>query len=129
MSARSSESVGQMHSPSALSGVLFGVVPLVLLVGVVLMALAGATLVRQLATASGFFVQQEAALIVLIASFVLAVVVFALAISKLLKRVARWQQDGAVGAAGFALWVLGITALIIALPVLLAVLLPQHPAS
>ncbi|MBV8693967.1 MAG: hypothetical protein JO183_00565 [Ktedonobacteraceae bacterium] len=129
MPARASESVGQMHSPSALSGVLFGVVPLVLLVSVVVMALAGAAFVRQLVTASGFFVQQEAALIVLIAGFVLALVVFALAISQVLKRVARWQQDGAVRVAGFALWALGITALVVVLPVLLAVLLPQHPAS
>ncbi|MBV9709140.1 MAG: hypothetical protein JO125_17235 [Chloroflexi bacterium] len=129
MPARASESVGQMHSPSALSGVFFGVVPLVLLVSVVVMALAGAAFVRQLVTASGFFVQQEAALIVLIAGFVLALVVFALAISQVLKRVARWQQDGAVRVAGFALWALGITALVVVLPVLLAVLLPQHPAS
>ncbi|MBV9689336.1 MAG: hypothetical protein JO202_06470 [Ktedonobacteraceae bacterium] len=127
MSVRSSEPAGR--NPSALSGALLGVIPLVLLVGVVLMALSGAVLARQLVAASGFFVQQEAALVILIAGFVLAVVVFALAIRQVLKRVAGWQQSGAIGAAQFALWALGVTALVVVLPVLLAVLLPQHPAS
>jgi hypothetical protein len=93
------------------------------------MALVGAALARQLVAASGFFVQQEAALLVLIVGFVLAMVVFALVIRQVLKRVARWQQAGAVGAAGLALCTLGITALVVVLPVLLAALLPQHPAS
>jgi len=42
--------------------------------------------------------------------------------------VARWQQGEATTRASALLWTLSATALVIVLPVLLALLLPQHPA-
>jgi hypothetical protein len=42
--------------------------------------------------------------------------------------VAAWQRDGAVRQAAGALLALGITVLLVLLPLLLAALLPQHPA-
>jgi hypothetical protein len=42
--------------------------------------------------------------------------------------VPAWQHEGRTGRAGGGLCALGMTALVVALPILLAVLLPQHPA-
>jgi len=39
-----------------------------------------------------------------------------------------WQRDGTTRQANAASWALTATALIIVLPVLLAIILPQHPA-
>src|SRR5271157_2550103 len=113
---------------SAMHGALIGLIPLGLLASVVAIVLGLTALARQLVAASGFFVQQQTALIVLIVGLVLAIVVFAIAVWRVLRRVAVWQQTGTAMQAKAALWALGATALVIVLPVLLAVLLPQHPA-
>ena len=112
---------------SAIHGVLIGLIPLGLLAGVVLVVIVITALARELATGGGFFVQQQAALITLIVGLVLAIVVFAIAVWRVLRRVAAWQQTGVVVQAKAALWALGATALVIVIPVLLAILLPQHP--
>ena len=78
-------------------GILTGLIPLGLLVVMVLATVLLTTLARLLFAGSGFFAQQRAAVIVLIAGL------------------------------GVALWTLGATALVIVFPVLLALLLPQHP--
>jgi len=109
-------------------GVLVGLIPLGLLAGIVVITLLVTALVRQLFAGSGFFVQQQAALIALIVGLVLAVVVFALASWRVLRRVKIWQRDGTTRQANAALWALTATVLIIVLPVLLALILPQHPA-
>jgi len=109
-------------------GVLVGLIPLGLLAGIVLITLLVTALVRQLVAGSGFFVQQQTALIALIVGLVLAIVVFAVASWRVLRRVKIWQRDGTTRQANAALWALTATALIIVLPVLLAIILPQHPA-
>ncbi|MFL5658777.1 MAG: hypothetical protein ACJ8CB_31915 [Ktedonobacteraceae bacterium] len=113
---------------ATLCGALIGLVPLGLLALIIAVALALAVLARQLTAASGFFAQQQAALIILIAGFVLALVVYVVAIVLTTRRIAAWQQNGIAVQARAALWSLGITALIVILPFLLAILLPQHPA-
>ena len=109
-------------------GVLVGLIPLGLLAGIVLITLLVTALVRQLVAGSGFFVQQQTALIALIVGLVLAIVVFAVASWRVLRHVKIWQRDGTTRQANAALWTLTATALIIVLPVLLAIILPQHPA-
>ncbi len=109
-------------------GVLVGLIPLGLLAGIVLITLLVTAFVRQLVAGSGFFVQQQTALIALIVGLVLATVVFAVASWRVLRRVKSWQRDGTTAQANAALWALTATALIIVLPVLLAIILPQHPA-
>ncbi len=113
---------------SVLRGTLVGLIPLGLLVVVLALVLAITALTRQLLATSGFFVQQEWVLIVLIAGMVLAIVVYAGSIWRILRRVATWQQAGMRGQARFALWALGATALVVIIPVLLTLLLPQRPA-
>ncbi len=109
-------------------GVLVGLIPLGLLAGIVLITLLVTALVRQLVAGSGFFVQQQTALIALIVGLILAIVVFAVASWRVLRHVKIWQRDGTTTQANAALWALTATALIIVLPVLLAIILPQHPA-
>ena len=123
-----SQNLSPQRGSDALRGALLGLVPLGLLVLIIVIALALAVVVRQLFIASGFFAQQQAAVIILIAGLVLALVAYAVAIVLIMRRIADWQQNGAAVQARAALWALGITALIVILPLLLAILFPQHPA-
>jgi uncharacterized membrane protein YidH (DUF202 family) len=109
-------------------GALVGLIPLGLLTGIVAITLLFTALARQLVAGSGFFVQQQTALVALIVGLVLAIGVYTLAIWRVLRRVKIWQRDGTTTQANAALWVLTATALIMVVPVLLALLLPQHPA-
>jgi hypothetical protein len=109
-------------------GVLIGLVPLGLLIVLVTVSVLLTTLARLLFASAGFFVQQQAAVIVLIVGLILTIAVFAVAIWRVLRRVAAWQQEGVIVQANATLWALGVTALVVVVPVLLALLLPQHPA-
>lgn len=134
MSTVSSNAKGPVRGRSSLwesktfRGALVGLIPLGLLAGVVVLTLVITVLARQLVAASGFFAQQQAALITLIAGLVVAIVVYAVALWSRLRRVTAWQHDGEQAQASAALWALGATALVVIVPVLLALLLPQHPA-
>ena len=123
-----SQNLSPQGGSDALRGALLGLVPLVLLVLIIAIALALASLARQLFAAPGFFAQQQVAIIILIAGFVLALVAYVIAIVLTTRRIASWQQNGIAARARAALWSLGITALIVILPFLVAILLPQHPA-
>ena len=111
-----------------LQGALRGLIPLALLVLIIVIIPALTALMRQLVAASGFFAQQQAAVITLIIGLVLALIVYGLAIYFTLRRIASWQQTNMAARARAALWALGVTAFIVVLPVLLAIILPQHPA-
>lgn len=123
----------QVSSPqykgSAWRGLLIGLIPLLLLVVIADITFLLTALARQLVASSGFFAQQQAAVIVLIAGLLLALVVYVIAIILMERRVKAWQQEG--GRSGLAhgtLLALGVTALVVLLPVVLAIVLPQHPA-
>ncbi len=111
-----------------LQGVLRGLIPLGLLVVIIVITLALTALMRQLLAPSGFFAQQQAAVITLIIGLVLSLIIYGLAIFFTLRRVANWQQTNMAARARAALWALGVTAFIVVLPMLLAIILPQHPA-
>jgi uncharacterized membrane protein len=124
----SSQNLSPQRGRDALRGALLGLVPLGSLVLIIAVAVALAALARQLLAAPGFFAQQQAAVIILVAGFVLALVAYVIAIILTTRRIASWQQIGIAARARAALWSLGITALIVILPFLVAILLPQHPA-
>jgi uncharacterized membrane protein len=109
-------------------GILIGFIPLALFVIIVAIALAFTALMRQFFAPSGFFVEQQAVLISLVTGLVIGLVIFVVAIVLSLRRVTAWQKIGARKSANAALWALGITALVVFLPVLLAIVLPQSPA-
>ncbi len=110
-------------------GVLVGFVPLFLLLVVVIATLLLTALVRQLTFTSGFFVEQRAVLISLTSGIALATILYIGALIVTLRRIRSWQGTvGAARQARAALLALGATAVIVALPVILAIVLPQHPA-
>lgn len=109
-------------------GLLVGLIPLGLLAAVVGITVALTAPARQFYEDAGFFYQQQAALIVVSAGLLLAIAGFAVAVWRVLRRVAAWQQSGAMAPANAALWALSATALLVVFPVVLALLLPQHPA-
>ena len=112
---------------SAMRGVLIGLIPLGLLAGCVALTVVFTALARQLVSGSGFYAQQQVALIMLIVGLVLTVAVFAVGVWRVVRRVAIWQRSGVTKQANAVLWSLGATALVIVIPILLALLLPQHP--
>ena len=122
------QSFSLQHEGSVLRGILVGLIPLGLLLLIVAISVLLTALARQLVASSGFFAQQQAAVIVLIAGLVLALVVYVVAIVRMLRRVKAWQKGGELGQARAALIALGVTALVVLLPVVLAIVLPQNPA-
>ena len=113
---------------SALRGILVGLIPLGLLLLVVAITVLLTALARQLVASSGFFAQQQASVIVLIAGLVVALVVYIIAIVRTMRNIRSWQRSGEDGQARAALLALGCTALVVLLPVVLAIVLPQNPA-
>jgi hypothetical protein len=124
VSPRSWESDAQ---GSVAQGVLTGLMPLLSLVLFGLALLLGAG-VRTWTESQGFFTQQRYTVIVLAAGLVISAIVYAVLCARSLRRARDWLVSGSDRAALAAYWSLGVTALIVLLPVLLAVLLPQHPA-
>jgi hypothetical protein len=116
------------YKGSALRGVLIGLIPLGLLLLIVAVTVLLTALARQLVASSGFFAQQQASVIVLVVGLVVALVVYIIAIVRTLRSVISWQRGGAVGQARAALLALGFTTLVVLLPIVLAIVLPQSPA-
>jgi predicted transporter len=109
-------------------GLLVGLTPLARLVVIAGVALFLTALARALTTSLGFFTQQQVSVLVLGAGLLLAAVMFGAGCVRALRQVGRWQRARGAAPATVALWSLGATALLLLLPVLLAWLLPQHPA-
>ena len=116
------------HRGSALRGVLVGFIPLGLLLLVVAITVLLTALARQLVASSGFFVQQQASMIVLIVGLVVALMFYITAIVRIMRNITSWQRSGADDQARATLLALGFSALIVLLPVVLAIVLPQNPA-
>jgi hypothetical protein len=124
----SAQNPSSHYKGSVLRGILVGVIPLGLLMVLVAVTFLLTALARQLVASSGFFAQQQASLIVLVAGLAVALVVYIIAIVRTFRRVTSWQRGGAVGQARAALLALGFTALVVLLPVVLTIVLPQSPA-
>jgi uncharacterized membrane protein len=122
------QSFSLQQEGSVLRGILIGLIPLGLLLLVVAITVLLTALARQLVASAGFFAQQQASMIMLIVGLVVALVVYIIAIVRTMKNITFWQRIGAVGQVRAALLALGCTALVVLLPVVLAIVLPQHPA-
>jgi uncharacterized membrane protein len=122
------QSFSLQQKGSALRGILAGLIPLGLLLLVVAISVLLTALARQLVASSGFFAQQQASVIVLIAGLVVALVVYIITIVRTMRNISSWQRSGEDGQARSALLALGCTALVVLLPVVLAIVIPQHPA-
>src|SRR5689334_4832890 len=77
-------------------GILIGLIPLGLLLVLVAGTALLTTLARLVFASAEFLAQQQAAVIVLIVGLILTIVVFVMTIWRVLRRVAIWQQNGAI---------------------------------
>jgi hypothetical protein len=77
-------------------------------------------LVRNLTSSAGFIVQQQINIIAVIVGLVLVAIVYTIGIIRMLRKIREWERQGKTALATGAFWSLGITALIIALPIVLA---------
>jgi hypothetical protein len=109
-------------------GVLVGGLPIALFAVLASATLLLATLARTLTVSSGFFVQQQAALIVLVVGGLLAAVGYVVAIIWAWRHLHHWFLAGASAPWIGALAVLAVTVLLVLLPLILAFVVPQHPA-
>jgi hypothetical protein len=80
-------------------------------------------LVRNLTSSSGFFVEQQINVIAVIVGLALVAIVYTIGIIRMLRKIREWERQGRLALATGALWSLGITALIIALPIVLVFLI------
>ena len=97
--------------------------PLALLILIVVVTLFLTTLTRSLVASDGFFVEQQATGLVAGAGIALAAVAYTLSIVRAIRKIKIWQQANNILWATRALWVLGITAITVALPLPLALLI------
>jgi hypothetical protein len=111
-----------------LYGILSGLIPLLLLGSVTTLAVILTALVRQAFNSDGFFVWQRDVLITLSACMVLALLAYVTSLVVILRRTVGWQRAGLRARSAATLWTLFATAWIVLLPVILAAVIPQHPA-
>jgi hypothetical protein len=76
-------------------------------------------LIRNLSSSAGFFVEQQINVIAVIVGLALVAIVYTIGIIRMLRKIREWEHQGKTTLANGALWSLGITALIFALPILL----------
>ncbi|HEY7021576.1 MAG TPA: hypothetical protein VH349_10700 [Ktedonobacterales bacterium] len=86
------------------------------------------TLMRVATTGLGFLTQLPILNVTSMLCLVALAVGFTLVSVRAFRRARRWRQDGETTAANAALWGLVVSALLVFVPVLVAILLPQHPA-
>ena len=80
-------------------------------------------LIRNLTSSAGFVVEQQINLIAVIVGLALVAIVYTIGIIRMLRKIREWEHQGKTALATGALWSLGITALILALPILLLFLI------
>lgn len=109
-------------------GALVASAPLAVLAVSVAVGVVLTSLVRSWSAGLGFFTQQTATLTVLAGGGVAAASAYAIACNRVLRRIRAWQLADRRHPATAAMAGLCLTALIVALPVLILTMLPQHPA-
>jgi hypothetical protein len=107
---------------------VFGLEPLVPLLLIVVLTIGLAWLSRQITGGAGFYTQQWAAGIIVVLGILAGAVALAIFSVRALRRVRTWQEAGLSAQASAALWGLVVVALVVLLPLLLAIVIPQHPA-
>ncbi len=118
------------HNESSVQrGIVAGIIPLVLLLSLLLVTFFLVVLARTLSLSAGFFAQQQVVLIILIVGLTFSSAIYAIAIWRVLRSIKKaFQQKEKPAYTTFALLTLGCTSLIVFLPLLFAIFLPQHPA-
>jgi hypothetical protein len=109
-------------------GVARGLLPLLTLVLTAGVTAGLTVLAWQLTPGLDFFARRTISMAIVTVGLVAAVILYAAMCIRALRRAARWQEGGEIASAIGALAALGLTAVLVTLPLMLAVLVPQHPA-
>ena len=109
-------------------GFVVGLAPLLTLVVAATLTLAVTVALSELSARQSFALQQTATAFALGIGLAVSLVAFVVACALALRRAGAWRRAGADGNATGALWALLVTALLVALPVVVAIVAPQHPA-
>jgi hypothetical protein len=109
-------------------GALIGLVPLGLMVAIVALTLALTGMVRAITIGQSLAAEKTGTVTTLTMGIVIALVTALVALVRVWRRLRAWQRAGQGAQASGALWALFLTALVVVMPVLLALVLPQHPA-
>ena len=80
-------------------------------------------LIRHFTSSAGFIVEQQINVIAVIVGLVVVAIVYTIGMRRMLRKIREWEHQGKTALATGALWSLGITALIIALPIILLFLI------
>jgi hypothetical protein len=113
---------------SILGGAGVGLAPAAFFYAGILAGFGLVALLRVATAGLGFLTQLPVLNVTSVLCLVALAVGFALVSVRVFRQARRWREDGATTAANAVLWGLFASALLILVPVLLAILLPQHPA-
>jgi hypothetical protein len=115
-------------SQGFLPGFLSGVTPVGIFAGGLLLTAGVGAVVRGVLLTSGFAVQQSVEPLVFAMGLLLATVGGVVGGVRLVARMRQWEASGEDERVRGSRWGLIVTAFLLAAPVILAVLWPQHPA-
>jgi hypothetical protein len=127
-SGESGDTVNRLARAGRFRSLIFGLEPLFPLLLIVVLTIGLAWLARQITAGAGFYTQQWAAGVIVVLGIRGGAVALAIFSVRALRQVKTWQEAGMSAQAGAALWGLIVVALVVLLPLLLAILIPQHPA-
>ena len=111
-----------------LRGVGVGLAPAAFLYLGALVVFGVISLMRVATTGLGFLTQLPILNVMSVLCLVALAVGFTLVSVRVFRQARKWRQDGETPAANAVLWGLGLSALLVLIPMLVAILLPQHPA-
>jgi hypothetical protein len=100
--------------------VLVGLSPLILLAAIVIATLLLIAFLRPLVIPDGFFVEERITVGIAVVGLALAIIVYTTGIVRALRHIKVWHHNGDSVAVIGGLGVLSVTAIVVALPVLLA---------
>jgi len=109
-------------------GIAKGLLPLLSLLLAAGMTAALTILAWQLTPGLDFFQRRSISMSIAATGLVATVVLYAVMCIRAIRRVAKWQQEGEIASAVGALIALSLTVIVVILPLILAVQMPQHPA-
>jgi hypothetical protein len=111
-----------------LRGAGVGLAPAVFLYLGALVIFGAISLIRVATTSLGFLTQLPILNVTSMLCLVALAVGFTLVSVRVFRQARRWREGGETAAANAVLWGLAGSALLVLVPVLVAILLPQHPA-
>lgn len=109
-------------------GFWIGLIPFGLFVATIGLTIGLAILARLVSVPAGFLVWRWIIEGIWVAGLVIAAALFLYAALRVLRAAQGWQQARLQSQASGIFWALGISTLLVLLPLLMAVILPQQPA-